>query len=146
MRVGPYHSTNPDGLGDAVSDNVDFDPWLTKPVVEGAGVSAKLKCRSVIACITPPPDYAPKDIVGARIVTVDGVDCVVEGELVTERHRCRTRDYAVVKFNTSDIAACLSGETLVGKEICVEADLSDGNVTCPTCTVIEEYCDHGGMR
>jgi hypothetical protein len=29
---GPYHaSANPDGLGDAVSDNVDFDPWVTDP-------------------------------------------------------------------------------------------------------------------
>jgi len=30
---GPYHATtNPDGLGDTVSDNVDYDPWF------GAGV------------------------------------------------------------------------------------------------------------
>ncbi|MBC8233788.1 right-handed parallel beta-helix repeat-containing protein [bacterium] len=30
---GPYHPTeNPDGLGDAVSDCVDFEPWLTEPV------------------------------------------------------------------------------------------------------------------
>lgn len=30
---GPYHPTgNPDGLGDAVSDCVDFIPWLTEPV------------------------------------------------------------------------------------------------------------------
>jgi len=30
---GPYHPTlNPDGLGDEVSDNVDFDPWLTAPI------------------------------------------------------------------------------------------------------------------
>ena len=29
---GPYHPTlNSDGTGDAVSDNVDFDPWLTLP-------------------------------------------------------------------------------------------------------------------
>ncbi|MCK4453056.1 right-handed parallel beta-helix repeat-containing protein, partial [candidate division WOR-3 bacterium] len=30
---GPYHpATNPGGLGDTVSDYVDFDPWLTAPV------------------------------------------------------------------------------------------------------------------
>jgi len=29
---GPYHAIlNPDGSGDAVSDNVDFVPWLTAP-------------------------------------------------------------------------------------------------------------------
>ena len=30
--TGPYHPTlNPDGLGDTVSDYVDFNPWLTNP-------------------------------------------------------------------------------------------------------------------
>ncbi|MGD9379500.1 MAG: right-handed parallel beta-helix repeat-containing protein [candidate division WOR-3 bacterium] len=28
---GPYHTTNPGGLGDTVSDYLDFSPWLTKP-------------------------------------------------------------------------------------------------------------------
>lgn len=29
---GPTHSSNPNGTGDAVSDNVNFTPWLTNPV------------------------------------------------------------------------------------------------------------------
>ena len=35
---GPYHSSNPNGEGNAVSDNVDFDPWLKaffSPTFEG---------------------------------------------------------------------------------------------------------------
>lgn len=30
--TGPYHETNPAGMGDTVSDHVDFDPWLGEPV------------------------------------------------------------------------------------------------------------------
>ena len=31
--TGPVHSTNSEGRGDSVSDNVTFDPWLTAPFV-----------------------------------------------------------------------------------------------------------------
>lgn len=32
--TGPYHATNPGGLGDTVSDYVSFTPWLTEPGIE----------------------------------------------------------------------------------------------------------------
>jgi len=34
---GPYHSTNPTGVGNKVSDNVDFTPWIDKSVTPTAG-------------------------------------------------------------------------------------------------------------
>jgi hypothetical protein len=30
-RTGPAHQTNPGGIGDSVSDFIDFSAWLTEP-------------------------------------------------------------------------------------------------------------------
>jgi hypothetical protein len=45
-ETGPYHPVdNPDGLGDAVSDHVDFIPWnLVAAVVEDAYAAAGMTC------------------------------------------------------------------------------------------------------
>jgi len=37
---GPYHSTNPGGLGDAVSDNVLYDPWTGKVDLTPTAITA----------------------------------------------------------------------------------------------------------
>ena len=45
--TGPYHaSTNPGGQGDAVTNFVDFDPWLTDSV-QGIGIE-ELECEAPI--------------------------------------------------------------------------------------------------
>jgi hypothetical protein len=62
--TGPYHpDSNPGGLGDTVSDYVDFTPWLTNPVSveEQPNVKAVDKHEYLGATIIRGPLQLPKD-------------------------------------------------------------------------------------
>jgi nitrous oxidase accessory protein NosD len=53
---GPYHPTlNPGGLGDAVSDSVDFNPWLTDSV-QGIGIIEFERSPNTIICLQVSPN------------------------------------------------------------------------------------------
>jgi hypothetical protein len=92
--TGPYHSTlNPGGLGDTVSDKIDFDPWLCNPWVIEEQSTVKLtdKYKNLHATIFRGPLQLPEgkkyrvfDIVGRAVepnkiqpgiyfIAVDGV-------------------------------------------------------------------------
>ncbi len=77
--TGPYHPTaNPGGLGDTVSDYVDFEPWLTGPGVEEKRITKPIdKYDNLGATIFAGPLLLPKgkkcrvfDITG-RVVEPD---------------------------------------------------------------------------
>jgi parallel beta-helix repeat protein len=58
--TGPYHSTNPGGLGDSVSDYVDFTPWLYWPGVKENPDSKPVNKREIIcASILTGPLHLP---------------------------------------------------------------------------------------
>jgi hypothetical protein len=81
--TGPYHPTNnPGGLGDTVSDYVDFDPWLTWPVgVEERPNVKSVEVRNAVgATIFSGPLQLPK---GTNCKIFDITGRVVEPTTVT---------------------------------------------------------------
>ena len=61
--TGPYHPTaNPGGLGNWVSDYVDFDPWLTSPGAEEQPIVKPVEAHeSLTATIFRGPLQLPED-------------------------------------------------------------------------------------
>jgi parallel beta-helix repeat protein len=78
--TGPYHpDSNPGGLGDTVSDYVDFIPWLTGPgVEEQPAINPSVQKKTISSTIFAGPLLLPEgkkckviDITGRQIHTLD---------------------------------------------------------------------------
>ena len=99
--------------------------------------------RWITAHVMPPDGYVPADVIGARIVSIDGMPVSIDGLM-----RGPSAEGAVAKFSSEDVIGYLpdvpegpSGHTKPGRiqevEICVEVDLSDGEVSCYWCDVVD---------
>ncbi|MDH4211354.1 MAG: right-handed parallel beta-helix repeat-containing protein [candidate division WOR-3 bacterium] len=81
--TGPYHANfNPGGLGDSVSDHVDFDPWLTAPVGIGEEPITKpvTEYENLSATIVSGPLRLPE---GKKYRVYDIMGRVVEPSMIT---------------------------------------------------------------
>ena len=83
---GPTHSSNPGGTGDVVSNNVDFDPWVTKTVGTATGTgpasfTASQGNIAELAAVVPPG--APGNVVFPHGMFSFKVCCIDPGQPVT---------------------------------------------------------------
>ena len=73
--TGPAHSTNPTGLGNAVSDNVDFDPWYTDAAMTTTNADAALsnaKSTALADLSAAFGSYTSTDYTDADWITLTG--------------------------------------------------------------------------
>jgi hypothetical protein len=59
---GPYHSTNPTGVGNNVSDNVDFSPWIDESVTTSTATGTASFATgdgNVVGLTAVPPPATP---------------------------------------------------------------------------------------
>lgn len=86
---GPYHATlNPSGTGDAVSDNVDFDPWVgTESVATTTGTGTASFATSngeiVGLAAVPVPPLPPAGVMFPHGMFSFTICCLTPGETVT---------------------------------------------------------------
>ena len=148
---GPTHASNPGGMGDAVSDGVDFDPWMAVPV-DGVCPPPADDKGPITSNVVADPNPAPVNT--AIVLTANVNDSTTGGSnIASAKYNIDGGSFVAMNAQdggfdevSEDVEASISAFTEAGVyNLCVHGTDEHGNIGSEECILLVVYDPEGGF-